>query len=304
VSVEDNVEPVALCQAITVQLDASGNVSITPEEIDNGSYDACGIASLALDDITSFDCSNVGDNTVVLTVTDVNGNVSTCSATVTVEDIVAPVALCQSITVQLDASGNVSITPADIDNGSNDACGIASLALDVAAFNCSNIGANPVVLTVTDNNGNVSTCSATVTVEDNVAPVALCQSITVQLDASGNASITTADIDNGSNDACGIAGLSLDITSFDCSNVGANTVVLTVTDNNGNVSTCSATVTVEDNVAPVALCQSITVQLDASGNASLQLLILIMAATMLVESQSLVTGCRLLLIVRMLEIIR
>jgi hypothetical protein len=267
VSVEDNVEPVALCQAITVQLDASGNVSITPEEIDNGSYDACGIASLALD-VTSFDCSNVGDNTVVLTVTDVNGNVSTCSATVTVEDIVAPVALCQSITVQLDASGNVSITPADIDNGSNDACGIASLALDVAAFNCSNIGANPVVLTVTDNNGNVSTCSATVTVEDNVAPVALCQAITVQLDASGNASITTADIDNGSNDACGIAGLALDITSFDCSNVGANTVVLTVTDNNGNVSTCSATVTVEDNVAPVALCQSITVQLDASGNAS------------------------------------
>jgi hypothetical protein len=45
--------------------------------------------------------------------------------------------------------------------------------------------------------------------------------------------------------------------------------VLTVTDNNGNVSTCSATVTVEDNIAPEALCQNITIQLDASGNASI-----------------------------------
>jgi hypothetical protein len=268
VTVEDNVAPVALCQSITVQLDASGNASITTADIDNGSNDACGIASLALD-VTSFDCSNVGANTVVLTVTDNNGNVSTCSSTVTVEDNVAPVALCQSITVQLDASGNASITTADIDNGSNDACGIASLALDITSFDCSNVGANTVVLTVTDNNGNVSTCSATVTVEDNVAPVALCQSITVQLDPSGNASITTADIDNGSNDACGIASLALDITSFDCSNVGANSVVLTVTDNNGNVSTCSATVTVEDNVAPVAICQNITIFLNSSGVASI-----------------------------------
>jgi hypothetical protein len=179
------------------------------------------------------------------------------SATVTIEDNVAPVAICQSITLQLDASGNASVTTADINNGSNDACGIASLSLDVTSFDCSDVGANTVVLTVTDNNGNVSTCSATVTIEDNVAPVAICQSITLQLDASGNASVTTADINNGSNDACGIASLSLDVTSFDCSNVGANTVVLTVTDNNGNVSTCPATVTVEDNVAPVAICQSL-----------------------------------------------
>ena len=38
---------------------------------------------------------------------------------------------------------------------------------------------------VTDNNGNVSTCQTTVTVEDNVAPEALCQPATVQLDAVG-----------------------------------------------------------------------------------------------------------------------
>ena len=48
--------------------------------------------------------------------------------------------------------------------------------------------------------GNTNTCTQTVTIEDHQAPYALCQNITIQLDANGDASITTADIDNGSND--------------------------------------------------------------------------------------------------------
>ena len=48
------------------------------------------IAALALAPC-AFTCADVGGNAVVLTVTDVNGNVSTAPATVTVEDNVAPV---------------------------------------------------------------------------------------------------------------------------------------------------------------------------------------------------------------------
>ncbi|MEM7161618.1 MAG: Calx-beta domain-containing protein [Bacteroidota bacterium] len=262
VTVEDNVDPVATCQNITVQLDATGNATITTGDINNGSNDACGIASLSLDD-TAFDCTEVGANTVTLTVEDNNSNTSTCSATVTVEDNVDPVATCQNITVQLDATGNATITTGDINNGSSDACGIASLSLNETAFDCTEVGANTVTLTVEDNNSNTSTCTATVTVEDNVDPVATCQNITVQLDATGNASITTGDINNGSSDACGIASLSLNETAFDCTEVGANTVTLTVEDNNSNTSTCTATVTVEDNVDPQISCSSnITVNND------------------------------------------
>ena len=57
--------------------------------------------------------------------------------------------------------------------------------------------------------------------------------------------------------------------SFDCSHVGANEITLTVTDNNGNVSTDIATVTVEDKVDPVAIAQDLTVELDASGAGSI-----------------------------------
>jgi Ni,Fe-hydrogenase III small subunit len=267
VTVEDNVAAEALCQNVTVQLDAAGNGSTTATAVDNGSNDACGIATLELSK-TDFDCSNVGPNPVTLTVTDVNNNVSDCPAVVTVEDNVAAEALCQNVTVQLDAAGNGSTTATAVDNGSNDACGIATLELSKTDFDCSNVGPNPVTLTVTDVNNNVSDCPAVVTVEDNVAAEALCQNVTVQLDAAGNGSTTAAVVDNGSDDACGIATLELSKTAFDCSNVGPNPVTLTVTDVNNNVSTCDATVTVEDNVAAEALCQDVTVQLDAAGNGS------------------------------------
>ncbi len=242
-------------RTLRCSLTTSGTVLRPQSAVNNGSSDACGIQSLALSQ-TAFVCSEVGANTEVLTVTDVNGNSTTCTTTITVEDNVAPVAVCQNITVQLDPSGNASITASQVNNGSSDACGIASsLALNITTFNCANVNGNTVILTVTDVNGNSSTCSANVTIQDNVAPIALCQNVTVQLDNTGNGSTTAAAVNNGSSDNCAIASLALSQTAFVCSEVGANTEVLTVTDVNGNSTTCSTTITVEDNVAPVAVCQ-------------------------------------------------
>ncbi|MFC4721367.1 hypothetical protein ACFO5O_03455, partial [Geojedonia litorea] len=252
VTVKDEVKPNVVTQDIlALQLDNSGAASITPADIDNGSSDACGIASMSVSP-SAFDCSNVGPNTVTLTVTDVNGNVETGTATVTVKDEVKPNVVTQNIlALQLDNSGAASITPADIDNGSSDACGIASMSVSPSAFDCSNVGPNTVTLTVTDVNGNVETGTATVTVKDEVKPNVVTQDIlALQLDNSGAASITPADIDNGSSDACGIASMSVSPSTFDCSNVGPNTVTLTVTDVNGNVETGTATVTVKDEVKP------------------------------------------------------
>jgi len=249
VIVSDITLPIAIAQNLTVNLNANGAASITASQVNNGSSDNCGIATISVSK-TSFDCSNVGANTVTLTVTDVNGNVSTTTAVVTVVDNILPIATSQNITVQLDANGTVSITAAQVNNGSSDNCGIASISLDKTSFDCSNVGANTVTLTVTDVNGNVSTTTAVVTVVDNILPIATSQNITVQLDANGTASITAAQVNNGSSDNCGIASISVSKTSFDCSNVGANTVTLTVTDVNGNVSTATAVVTVVDNIAP------------------------------------------------------
>ncbi|MGC9344225.1 MAG: HYR domain-containing protein, partial [Bacteroidales bacterium] len=83
VTVSDNVLPVAICKDTIIDLDALGNGSILAGSIDGGSYDNCGMASITASK-TNFNLTDIGDNTVTLTATDIYGNVSTCDATVTV----------------------------------------------------------------------------------------------------------------------------------------------------------------------------------------------------------------------------
>jgi hypothetical protein len=265
--VVDSVKPTVLTKNISIYLDANGDASTNTTAIDNGSSDNCSISSLSLS-MSSFDCSNVGANTVYLRVTDVNGNIDSASATVTVIDSVKPTVVTKNISVYLDANGDASTNTTAIDNGSSDNCSISSLSLSKSSFDCSNVGANTVYLRVTDVNGNIDSASATVTVIDSVKPTVVTKNISVYLDANGDASTNTTAIDNGSSDNCSISSLSLSKSSFDCSNVGANTVYLRVTDVNGNIDSASATVTVIDSVKPTVVTKNISVYLDANGDAS------------------------------------
>ncbi len=243
IAVEDNASPTVVCKAASTSLDANGSASITPADVFDSGSDNCGTVNPASVSPSSFGCANVGTNTVTLTVNDGNGNTATCTATVTVNDNTAPTASCKNHTVSLDADGQASIASADVNDGSSDNCGIGGMGVSPASFGCANVGANTVTLTITDDNGNTATCTATVTVQDNIAPDALCQNFTTDLDPDGNYSLTPASVDNGSNDACGLT-LSVSPNQFGCGEIGANTVTLTATDDSGNTSTCSATVTI------------------------------------------------------------
>jgi hypothetical protein len=411
INATDITVPVVVTKNITLSLDANGNAVLTAAEVNNGSTDNCAIASMVVDK-TSFTCANLGQNTVVLTVTDVNGNTASNTAIITVTDNIAPVfTVCSSpinrvatsaagavVTYTLpvatdnctatvtrtaglasgaifpigtttvthtatDASGNTvncsfdvtvsglapqincvsdivtiaangqcgifvnftatettgipvstitySVSPnsffavgetivtvtatnavgtsscsfkvtvtdnqqpvfatisninAGNDNDScgamvtvtapnvTDNCGVASVTgvrSDNAALNAMYpVGVTTITWTATDIHGNSSTSSQTITVNDTQNPTAIAQNLTINLNAAGTAGITAAQINNGSSDNCGIATISVSKTSFDCSNVGANTVILTVTDVNGNSSTATALVTVVDNINP------------------------------------------------------
>jgi hypothetical protein len=79
-------------------------------------------------------------------------------------------ALCQNITIYLDATGNVSIPEDAVNNGSTGT--MLTFDTDITAFTCADIGPNPVILTVTDIDSTSDTCTATVTVLDNLPPTA------------------------------------------------------------------------------------------------------------------------------------
>lgn len=262
VIVQDTILPMVICQDISVKLDTAGMAVIIPSQLDNGTFDNCGLASLAISQDT-FILANVGLNSVTLIATDINGNVDSCIATVTIIDFQDPLAVCQNITVYLDVNGLVVISPNDIDGGSSTGDGMPMLSASRDSFFCADAGGDIMVtLVVTDSTGASDSCIATVTVQDTISPTVMTQDIIINLDASGMATISVADIDNGSFDVCGVQSLSLDADSFDCSHVGMNPVILTVTDMHGNSASLSAMVTVEDTIAPDLLCKDITIQLD------------------------------------------
>ena len=183
-----------------------------------------------------------------LTVSDSLGCNFDTTVYIPVLDTIAPTVITQNLTVYLDAAGNASITAAQVDNGSFDNCAIDSLYLDIAAFTCADTSLNTVVLSAIDVNGNSNSAQATVTVLDTIAPTVLTQNLTVYLDAAGNASITAAEVDNGSFDNCIISEKVLSQTNFNCSHEGLNTVTYTVIDNSGNTSSTSLQVQVIDNL--------------------------------------------------------
>ncbi|MEL6813014.1 MAG: choice-of-anchor B family protein [Bacteroidota bacterium] len=80
---------------------------------------------------------------------------------------------------------------------------------------------------------------------DNTPPTVVCQNITATLDAAtGSVSISALDVDGGSTDDFGITSRSIDLSTFTCLNLGPNNVTLTVEDDYGNTSSCTAIVTV------------------------------------------------------------
>ncbi|MCW0484806.1 HYR domain-containing protein, partial [Gaoshiqia sediminis] len=133
---------------------------------DNGSTDNCGIQSLALD-IEAFTCAHVGQNNVVLTVTDVNGNSSTANAVVTVVDDIDPVLSCPtSITLPADAGmcGAIVAFAATV----SDNCS-AEITYSQNPGSFFPVGTTSVTVTATDPSGNSDVCSFDVEVT-NSAP--------------------------------------------------------------------------------------------------------------------------------------
>ncbi|MET4074347.1 HYR domain-containing protein [Hymenobacter sp. UYCo722] len=313
----------AVAQNVTVLLDASGAATVTAAQVDNGSTASCGVASVQVSP-SAFTCANQGTNPVTLTVTDANGNVSTASANVTVVDNILPTisapapvvastdaGQCRATGVALgnataadncsatvtndapatfakgtttvtwtatDAAGNVATAtqtvtvndtekpvltvPANlVANAPATQCGAVVNFTPTATDNCAGatvmaspasgstfpVGTSTVTVTATDASGNTSTGSFTVTVKDVTAPAVTVRTVTVTL-VNGAASVSAADVNNGSSDACGIASYSLNRSAFDCNNIGNNAVVLTVTDIHGNVASAPATVTVVGSI--------------------------------------------------------
>ncbi|WP_206082057.1 gliding motility-associated C-terminal domain-containing protein [Maribellus sediminis] len=185
------------------------------------------------------------------------GNDTSKVQTITVRDNIAPTLTCNPLTVYTGEDGSIMLSDTDMANlyTVSDNCTSEediSVTISQYEFGCNDAGIQEgiaVAITATDLCGNVSTCTTAVTVIDTIAPVAVCSDIEIALNASGYASITLENIENGSSDNCMIDTMFIDKTEFTCDDRGENQVTLTVIDAAGNESTCTATVTVKQGEA-------------------------------------------------------
>lgn len=109
-----------------------------------------------------------GVTEVFYVVNDIAGNTDSCSFTVTIEDNVPPVAICEPITILVSPTGlsDYELQPFEVDNGSSDNCAIVEYTVFPNIFTCDQVGQTfQVTLTVKDAMGNEDSCIANVAVE-------------------------------------------------------------------------------------------------------------------------------------------
>jgi hypothetical protein len=237
---------------------------VTPQFQDN--CDGTNLEGVLVAGYASGTHFHVGTTTVTWTYADLAGNgTATCTFTVTISDDDAPVAVCQpSIDVVLDGDGIAQLTADDVDLGSYDNCSstltrvISHAGSSFAAdhhFDCTDLGAQTVTLSLTDDAGNVSTCTSNVTVLDLQVPDIECSSnIYVGTDAGACSAVVTYPAPTATDNCATTVTLTSGLASGSTFPSGTTTQVFTAVDAAGNSESCSFTVTVSDYEAPVINC--------------------------------------------------
>jgi hypothetical protein len=178
VKVIDNQTPVAVCDEFTsVSLTTTGEAIVSASNFDDGSEDNCGpVHFLGSRDgepfapTVKFTCDDVGGPNimVVVRVSEVlNGNsFSDCMVEVEVEDKLVPIFLSCPGDVNVDCGEDLSNlddfgTPTAFDN-----CGFTVVETNDSDIQICGVGEITRTFTVTDDNGNSSSCQQVITIEN------------------------------------------------------------------------------------------------------------------------------------------
>lgn len=276
VIISDDVTPVAKCQpAYTISSDASGQFEILVTDIDNGSWDNCGLivrreisrdgnpfsgsVFATCDDIVAPATS--GSITVTLEVEDQYGNTDQCQTTVTVNDYQVPDIECPSNIYVGNDLGECSAVvsydaPTVTDNCDSPVVQTAGLASG-SAFP---VGTTLNVFSTTDIGGNIETCSFLVVVSDTEKPVMDCTPLVrVESNDDGLCSFTVAgnEFDVTATDNCSFTLIhsypgapSTTTLSGATFPVGITFVTWIAEDYQGNDETCTVQIVIEDTEDP------------------------------------------------------
>ncbi|MBK7244875.1 MAG: HYR domain-containing protein [Saprospiraceae bacterium] len=260
-----NVCPVALNVGCATDVPAPNPALVIVTDNCPGPYSTVFLTDV----ITNQTCANRYTVTRTYRTTDAAGNSTTCSQTITVNDITHPSLICPApatlmcaslvpapdpnLVVAADLCGNIGITKAFVSDA-------------ITNQTCANRYTLTRIYSASDVCGNLGTCTQIITVNDQTVPVIVCKNITVSVPLSGSIVVLPSGMIVSATDNCGgAAGVTLTAsqTTFTCADLGIKNITVRATDACGLFSTCIASVTVQDNILPVINCsKDYTVHLD------------------------------------------
>ena len=118
VAVLDTISPQVIARDLAVQLDKDGHYTLTADELLIGAVDNCEVDTVYLDKY-NLDCSNIGPTYVAVTAVDVNGNVGTDIAELTIYGNVAPIVQNDSAVTAMNMAVTIDIVSNDFDTKTN-----------------------------------------------------------------------------------------------------------------------------------------------------------------------------------------
>jgi len=249
VTVIDEIAPTITCpDNQTLTLGANNCSAILPDYtvLATNVNDNCGQVTVTQSPEAGTPVSGAGDMTITLRVFAANGVTTTCTFTVTKIDNTPPLVVCPlPQTLVLASDCTATIPDYRLLSTAVDACGISSVTqLAPPGFAVSGAGDITAVLIATDVNNNTSQCSFTITKVDKAPPTVQCFPQTLAFNGEMQLVLNADDLVDAS-DHCGVGSITLSPSVITCAQIGQTlTVMATVTDINGNSSTCTSQVTV------------------------------------------------------------
>jgi hypothetical protein len=239
VLINDNTAPVANVLSLATLTSQCAITTLTaPTATDNCAGTVTGTPNVTL--------PLIFNQTITWTYNDGQGNTSTQTQLVVVNDVTAPVANLTSLPALTDQCSITSLTaPTATDNCVGSITGTTTTTLPISS-------STTIIWTYSDGNGNTTTQNQSVVINDNTSPVASAASLP---DLTATCSITTLSAPTAT-DNC--AGLLNGTTSTSLPINASMSIIWTYNDGHGNITTQNQNVIINDNIDPVPNSASLT----------------------------------------------